>query len=95
MNKDLNMKVNVLPVLTYGFLRVNDSTVSESDIKIDSELDNLDGLNYLAKKTVNYVNRKAMEGTIQAHVDGGVPNIIIKAKNTYFFIIDHLLILSL
>ena len=36
MNKDLNMKVNVLPVLTYGFLRVNDSTVSESDIKIDS-----------------------------------------------------------
>lgn len=36
MNKDLNMKVNVLPVLTYGFLKVNDSTVSESDIKIDS-----------------------------------------------------------
>ena len=36
MNKDLNMKVNVLPVLTYGFLKVNDSTVSESDIKRDS-----------------------------------------------------------
>ena len=36
MNKDLNMKVNVLPVLTYGFLKVNDSTVSESDIKIAS-----------------------------------------------------------
>jgi len=36
MNKDLNMKVNVLPVLTYNFLKVNDSAISESDIRIDS-----------------------------------------------------------
>ena len=63
----------------------------ESDIKIDSELDNLDGLNYLAKKTVNYVNKKAMEGTIQAHVDGGVPNIIIKMDKLDAETIGHLI----
>ena len=63
----------------------------ESDIIIDSELDNLDGLNYLAKKTVNYVNKKAMEGTIQAHVDGGVPNIIIKMDKLDAETIGHLI----
>jgi len=49
----------------------------ESDIKINFDEDNLDGLNYLEGKTLEYVNKKAMEGTINAHVDGGVPNIII------------------
>ena len=44
-------------------------------IKIDD--DNLDGLNYLAGKDLDYVNKKAMEGTIEAHVSGGVPNIMI------------------
>ncbi len=47
------------------------------DIKIKSDEDNLDGLNYLAGKTLDYVNKKAMEGTIKAHVSGGVPNIMI------------------
>ena len=37
----------------------------------------LDGLNYLAGKTVDFINKCAMEGTILAHVDGGVPNIRI------------------
>ncbi len=48
-----------------------------SDIKIQPDEDNLDGLNYLAGKTVDYVNKKAMEGTIEAHVTGDVPNIKI------------------
>ena len=48
-----------------------------SDITINSDDDNLDGLNYLADKKLSYVNQKAMEATIQAHVDGDVPNIII------------------
>lgn len=47
------------------------------DITIKSDEDNLDGLNYLAGKTLDYVNKKAMEGTIKAHVSGGVPNIMI------------------
>ena len=46
-----------------------------SDFIINSDDDNLDGLNYLAGKKLDYVNKKAMEGTVQAHVSGDVPNI--------------------
>ena len=53
---------------------------SKTDIKINSDDDNLDGLNYLAGKNLDYINKKAMEGTIQAHVTGGVPNILISMK---------------
>ena len=62
-----------------------------SDIKLHFEDDNLDGLNYLADKTVNYVNNKAMLGTIQAHVDGGVPNILIKIDRLDEETIGHLI----
>ncbi len=50
---------------------------TKMDIKIKNDADNLDGLNYLADKTLDFVNKKAMEGTIQAHVTGDVPNIVI------------------
>lgn len=50
---------------------------SESDIVLGYDEENLDELNYIAGKNLSYVNKKAMEGTIKAHVDGGVPNIII------------------
>ena len=53
---------------------------SKSDIKIKKDEDNLDGLNFLAGKTMDYVNKQAMMGTIEAHVSGGVPNIIINIK---------------
>ncbi len=49
----------------------------ETDIEIKPDEDNLDGMNFVAGKTVDYVCKKAMEGTIEAHVNGGVPNIII------------------
>ena len=49
----------------------------ESDITINSDDDNLDGLNYLVGKNLSDVNKKAMEGTIQAHVLGDVPNMMI------------------
>ena len=49
-----------------------------SDLTINPDDDNLDGLNYLAGKTLDFVNKKAMEGTIKAHVSGDVPNIMIK-----------------
>ncbi len=67
---------------------------TETDITIRPDEDNLDNLNYLAGKKLSYVNQKAMEGTVTAHADGGVPNIIINirelnAKNIgeliYFF----------
>ncbi len=48
-----------------------------SDVTIQADDSNLDGLNYLAGKTLGYVNNKAMEGTIKAHVSGNVPNMQI------------------
>lgn len=50
----------------------------EADIIIKEDPANLDGLNYLAGKGMNYVNQKAAEGTLMAHKDGGVPNLIIQ-----------------
>ena len=50
---------------------------TKTDIKMKADEDNLDGLNYLEGKTMNYINHKAMEGTIQAHTEGNVPNILI------------------
>ena len=53
---------------------------AKSDIKINTDEDNLDGLNYLAGKSIDFVNKKAMEGTIKAHVTGDVPNILIDVE---------------
>ena len=50
---------------------------SDGNIKLKMEEDDLDNLNYLADKALDYVNKKAMEGTIAAHVDGDVPNIVL------------------
>lgn len=52
----------------------------ERDITLKMEEDDLDNLNYLAGKTLSYVNKKAMEGTIEAHVDGDVPNIVVNIE---------------
>ncbi len=51
---------------------------SGSDITLESAADNSDGLNFLAGKTMTEVNRKAFEGTVLAHTDGGVPNFVIE-----------------
>ena len=47
-------------------------------IVIKKDSDNYDGLNYLQDKTLKYIEEKAMEGTIKAHVDGNVPNLLIE-----------------
>lgn len=46
-------------------------------IIIKSDEANLDGLNYLAGMDIDYVNKQAMQGTLMAHIDGGVPNLLI------------------
>lgn len=51
---------------------------AKKDITIKEDAKNLDGLNFLAGKTMAYINKQAMEGTTMAHVEGGVPNIRIK-----------------
>ena len=50
---------------------------SDKDVVIEEDADNGDGLNFLAGKTMSYVNSKAFEGTVLAHTDGGVPNLVI------------------
>lgn len=49
-----------------------------SDVVIETESSNGDGLNFLAGKQMSFVNRKAFEGTVLAHTDGGVPNFVIE-----------------
>ncbi len=51
---------------------------SQSDYVINSLDDDIDGLNFLAGKTMSFVNEKAMQGTLLAHTDGGVANLIIE-----------------
>ncbi|MEE1353888.1 MAG: glucose-6-phosphate isomerase [Acutalibacteraceae bacterium] len=50
------------------------------EVVIKEEADNSDGLNFVAGKGMSYVNRKAMQGTLLAHNDGGVPNIVLEAE---------------
>ncbi|RTE09854.1 glucose-6-phosphate isomerase [Paenibacillus whitsoniae] len=46
-------------------------------ITIGTDADDLDGLNFLSGKTMDFVNKKAFEGTMLAHTDGNVPNLIV------------------
>lgn len=57
------------------------------EIVINEEKVDLDGLNYLAGKTVDFVNKKAFQGTLLAHTDGSVPNLLINLPeiNEYNF----------
>ncbi|MBT2709437.1 glucose-6-phosphate isomerase [Pseudomonas sp. ISL-84] len=50
---------------------------SRHELTIEEADNDLDGLNYLAGETVDFVNNKAFEGTMLAHTDGGVPNLIV------------------
>jgi len=53
-------------------------TQPELDLVVAPEADDLDGLNYLAGKSLDYINKKAAEGTLMAHTDGGVPNLVLR-----------------
>lgn len=64
---------------------------SNSDLKIKADEDNLDGLNYLVGKTLDYVNKKALEATVEAHVSGDVPNIILNIEKLNEENIGHLI----
>jgi len=57
------------------------------NIVIKENAENIDGLNFLSGNTLDYLNKKAFEGTILAHVDGGVPNIVINIPELtpYYF----------
>lgn len=59
-------------------------------ITIEEDPEDLDGLNYLAGKTVDDVNTKAFEGTLLAHADGGVPNLVVKVPQLDAFTYGYL-----
>lgn len=50
-----------------------------SDFIIEEEENNIDGLNFLAGKTMSYINEKARQGTLLAHTEGGVPNLVLES----------------
>ena len=57
------------------------------ELTIEANADNADGLNFLAGKTMDFVNNKAFEGTLLAHNDGGVPNLIVNVpKLTPYYV---------
>lgn len=54
---------------------------SERQVEIEKAGQDGDGLNYLAGRSLDFVNQKALEGTMLAHTDGGVPNLLIEVPN--------------
>ena len=62
-----------------------------TDLDLKTEEGNIDGLNFLAGKTLDFVNKKAMEGTIQAHITGKCPNIVIEIDRLDEETIGHLI----
>ena len=68
-----------------SFITIFETVISvetpEREMLINKTDDNLDGLNFLAGKSMDYVNKMAMNGTMLAHVDGGVPNIRVTVPN--------------
>ena len=60
---------------------------AQESVIIEATEDNIDGLNFLAGKDMNFVNQKAFEGTLLAHNDGGVPNMVVNIPELtpYYF----------
>lgn len=73
------------------FETVVDIKTPHSELFIEKDPQNLDGLNFLAEQNMSYVNRKAMEGTILAHTDGGVPNIVLEVDSLKEFDLGYLI----
>lgn len=66
--------------------------IEETDAKIiiDKDPEDLDGLNYLAGKEMDFVNKSAMNGTILAHTDGNVPNLLVSVPKQNEFYLGEL-----
>ncbi len=62
-----------------------------ADVVIEREENDGDGLNFLAGRTLSYVNEKAFEGTVLAHTDGGVPNLVLSLDKADEANLGHLI----
>ena len=61
------------------------------DITIKEMEGDIDGLNYLTGKTVDFVNKKAFAGTLLAHLDGGVPNMVVNIPKINAYNIGYMI----
>ena len=61
----------------------------QTDLRLGEVEGNLDGLNFLSGKTMSYVNQKAFEGTVLAHCDGGVANVVLEMPEINEFEIGY------
>ena len=64
------------------FETVVDIKKPKQDLFLNNDAENLDGLNFLTNQNMSIVNHKALEGTILAHTEGGVPNIVLEVEDT-------------
>ena len=64
------------------FETVVDIKKPKQDFFLEPDAENLDGLNFLTNQNMSVVNRKALEGVILAHTEGGVPNMILELDDT-------------
>ncbi|WP_199615437.1 glucose-6-phosphate isomerase [Paenibacillus alkalitolerans] len=60
------------------------------ELTVPTDPDNVDGLNFLAGQTIDYVNKKAFQGTLLAHSDGGVPNTVVTLADLSPYTFGHL-----
>lgn len=72
------------------FETVIDIKNSKQDFFLEDDTDNLDGLNFLTNQNMSVVNRKALEGTILAHTEGGVPNIVLEVEDVSEFTFGYM-----
>ena len=73
------------------FETVIDVADTGASFEIPNDPANIDGLNFLSGMDLNEVKKKAMQGTILAHVDGGVPNIVIELNRRDAFVLGELI----
>ena len=64
---------------------------AKSEVTIGTDPTNVDGLNFLAGKTMDYINKKAFQGTVLAHNDGGVPNLVVSVPEASEFELGYLI----
>ncbi|MCR5306049.1 MAG: glucose-6-phosphate isomerase [Oscillospiraceae bacterium] len=64
------------------FETVIDIKTPKQDLFLNADAENADGLNFLTGQNMSVVNRRALEGTILAHTEGGVPNIVLELDDT-------------
>lgn len=64
---------------------------ARKDIIIEEDKDNIDGLNFLAGKSISYVNEQAFNGTLLAHTDGSVPNLVLTIEKMDEYCLGNLI----